>query len=166
MSLGGRAAAGVASSLMGASATFTTTIAAFGNNAGIVVPPEVIEELGSGKRPAVHVNVSGFEFRTTVGVMKGLFLVGVNSAHRKDSGLAAGDDVTVTLTVADAPQEAVVPADFAAAMDTAGVRPFFDALSNSLQRMHIDLVTGAKAEETRARRIEKAVGLFAEGKQR
>ena len=151
---------------MGASATFTTTILGMGNNAGIEVPPEVIEALGAGKRPAVHVDANGYQYRTTVGVMKGMFLVGVNAAARKESGLAAGDEVTVTLTVADAPREVDVPADFGEAMEGAGMRPFFDGLSNSLQRMHIDLVNGAKTPETRARRIEKAVGLFAGGKQR
>lgn len=77
-----------------------------------------------------------------------------------------GDAITVTLTLATAPREASVPDDFAAAMAAAKVRPFFDGLSNSLQRFHIDNVNGAKSADTRARRVEKAVGLFVEGKQR
>jgi uncharacterized protein YdeI (YjbR/CyaY-like superfamily) len=98
--------------------------------------------------------------------MGGQFLISLSAAHRKASGLAAGDDVTVSLEVAAAPREVSVPEDFGAAMAAAGVRPFFDGRSNSLQRMHIDLVNGAKTAETRERRIEKAVGLFADGKQR
>ena len=31
--------------------TFETTLSAFGNNTGIVVPPELIDALGAGKRP-------------------------------------------------------------------------------------------------------------------
>jgi hypothetical protein len=151
---------------MGASATYTTTIAGLGNNAGIPVPEEILEELGAGKRPGLIVNANGYEYRTSVGVMKGQFLLSLSAAHRKASGLAPGDEVAVTLTVADAPREVNVPEDLAAAMEAAGVRVFFDGLSNCLQRYHIDLITGAKAEDTRARRVEKAVGLFAEGKQR
>ena len=151
---------------MSPTATFRTTIGAFGNNAGIVVPPEVLAELDAGQRPAVLVNVDGYEYRNTVGVMGGKHLISVNAAVRKESGLAAGDEVTVTLTVADAPREVDVAADFAAAMDDAGVRPFFDALANSLQRMHADSVTEAKTPETRERRIAKAVALFKEGKKR
>jgi hypothetical protein len=151
---------------MAATATYTTTIEGFGNNAGIPVPEPVLDELGAGKRPGLIVNVNGYEYRTSVGVMKGQFLLSLSAAHRKDSGLAPGDDVTVTVTVADAPREVDIPEDFAAAMEAAGVRPFFDGLSNSLQRYHTDLIAGAKAEDTRARRIEKAVALFAEGKQR
>jgi len=39
-------------------------------------------------------------------------------------------------------------------------------LSNSVQHLHVDNVNGAKAEETRQRRIDKAITLFLEGKQR
>ena len=39
-------------------------------------------------------------------------------------------------------------------------------LSNSLQRYHIDNIEGAKTAETRARRIDKAIGLFVAGKAR
>ncbi|MGC4175508.1 YdeI/OmpD-associated family protein [Demequina sp.] len=156
----------VASGRMGDSQTYTTTIEGIGNNAGIPVPAEVLEALGAGKRPGVHINVNGYEYQNTVGIMGGHALLPLAAAHRKASGLAAGDDVTVTLTVADAPRAVDMPEDFAAALDAAGIRGFFDGLSNSLQRMHVGLVTDAKAPETRARRIEKAVGLFAEGKQR
>lgn len=151
---------------MAASATFKTTIRGVGNNAGIEVPEDVIETLGAGKRPPVLVDVDGYQYRNTVAVMGGRYMISVSAAVRKESGIAAGDDVTVTLTVADAPREVSLPGDFASALEAAGMRPFFDSLSNSLQRMHIDLVEGAKSPETRARRIEKAVGLFAEGKQR
>jgi len=151
---------------MSPTATFRTTISAFGNNAGIAVPPEVLEQLGAGQRPAVLVNVNGHEYRNTVGVMGGKHLISVNAALRKQTGLAAGDDVTVTLTLADAPREVDVPADFAAAMDGAGVRPFFDALANGLQRMHAGSVAEAKTPETRERRIAKAVALFKDGKKR
>jgi len=151
---------------MGAKATYTTTIKGMGNNAGIPVPPEVLESLGAGKRPSLLVDVNGYQYQNAVGVMGGQFLISLSAAHRKASGLAAGDDVTVALEVADAPREVEVPGDLGAAMASAGVRPFFDGLSNSLQRMHIDLVNGAKTPETRERRIEKAVGLFLEGKPR
>ncbi|RBY88526.1 hypothetical protein DQ240_06270 [Blastococcus sp. TF02A-26] len=147
--------------------TFRTTVAARGNNTGIEVPDELIEALGAGKRPPVLVDLDGHEYRTTVGVMGGTAMVSVSAAVRKATGLAGGDPVTVTLTVADTPREVVVPHDLATALaadPTAGA--FFAGLSNSLQRYHCDQVTGAKTPETRQRRIDKAVALFREGKQR
>ena len=148
------------------SASFETTIWGVGNNAGIVVPPEVLESLGAGKRPPVLVNVNGYEYRNTVASMGGKAMISFNAAVRKETGLGGGDVVSVTLTVMEEPREVNVPDDFAAAMEAAGVRPFFDALANSLQRFHIDNINGTKVEEIRQRRIDGAVAKFAEGKKR
>ena len=150
-----------------AGVTFETTVSSFGNNTGIEVPEEVIERLGRGKRPPVLVTVNGYEYRSTVGVMSGRSLIPVNAAIRKATGLTGGDAITVTLVVAEAPREVDVPADFAAAMaEHEPARPFFDALSNSLQRYHVDTINGAKTPETRERRIQKAADLFLAGKKR
>lgn len=148
------------------SARWTTELTGFGNNTGIVVPPSVIEQLGQGKRPAVAVDLNGHEFRTTVGVMGGQHLVPVSAAVRAATGLSAGASVRVTLTADASPRQVDVPDDFAAALGVAGVRAFFDGLSNSVRRYHVDNVTGAKNADTRHRRIEKSVGLFQEGKPR
>src|SRR5262245_1992235 len=98
------------------SATFETTVAVSGNNTGIVVPGEAIDQLAAGKRPAVLVNVNGYEYRNTVAVMGGTYMIGISAAIRKATGLKGGDPIRVTLTVADTPREVNVPADFAAAL--------------------------------------------------
>ena len=43
---------------------------------------------------------------------------------------------------------------------------FFAKLSSSLQRYHVDNINAAKTAETRQRRIDKAISLFRQGKQR
>jgi hypothetical protein len=149
------------------SVTFETTVAARGNNTGIEVPDELVAELGAGKRPPVVVDLNGHVYRTTVGVMGGQAMVSVSAAVRAATGLTGGDPVRVTLTVADTPREVDVPEDLAAALaadPAAGA--FYAGLSNSLQRYHVDNVTGAKTPETRQRRIDKALALFREAKQR
>ena len=147
--------------------TFETTVAATGNNTGIVVPDEVIDQLGAGKRPPVVVNVNGYEYRNTVGVMGGRCLISISAAVRKETGLKGGDPITVTLTVADAPREVSLPPDLASALAAdEKAAAFFATLSNSLQRYHVDNVTSAKSEDTRRRRVEKAIALFREGKAR
>ena len=146
---------------------FETTLAATGNNTGIVVPDSVIERLGAGKRPPVIVEVNGYEYRSTVAVMGGRYLIGFSAAHRAATGLGGGDPITVTLTVADTPRVVEMPTDFVAALGAhEAARRFFDDLPNSLQRYHIDNINGAKSPETRRRRIEKAVSLFLERKRR
>jgi hypothetical protein len=147
--------------------TFETTLSSSGNNTGIPVPEDVIEQLGYGKRPPVLVTVNGYEYRSTVAVMDGRHLIGVSAAVRAATGLRGGDPISVTLKVADTPREVDVPADFAAAMrETVAAGQFFDRLSNSLQRYHVDNINAAKTAATRQRRIEKAVTLFLAGKQR
>jgi Bacteriocin-protection, YdeI or OmpD-Associated/Domain of unknown function (DUF1905) len=149
------------------SATFATTVAANGTNTGIEVPPEVLDQLGAGKRPAVLVSLDGYEYRNTVGSVDGRAMISVSAAARKATGLSGGDPVTVTLTVADTPREVVVPDDLQAAFaEQPGAEAFFRTLSNSLQRFHIDSINGAKSPETRQRRIDKSIGLFLAGKPR
>ncbi len=149
------------------SVTFETNVAATGNNTGIVVPEGAIERLGAGRRPPVLVDVNGYQYRYTVGVMGGKCMIGISAAVRKETGLKGGDPVRVKLTRADTPRQVVVPDDFAAALATRpSAQEFFSRLSNSLQRYHVDNINAAKAPETRARRIEKAVALFLAGKQR
>src|SRR3954465_14231783 len=72
------------------SATFETTVAATGNNTGIEVPPEVIEQLGAGKRPPVLVDVNGYQYRSTAAVMGGRHLIGISAAVRAATGPARG----------------------------------------------------------------------------
>jgi len=150
-----------------ASVTFDTTLSAFGKNTGIVVPPATLATLGDGKRPAVVVDVNGYVFRNTLGVMGGQHLLSVSAAVRAATGLAAGDVVHVTLTVASEPREVVIPADLTRALAAnPAARKFFDALSNSLQRYHVDNINAAKTDDTRQRRVDKAIELFLAGKKR
>jgi peptidyl-prolyl cis-trans isomerase A (cyclophilin A) len=55
------------------SVTFETTVAVTGNNTGIVVPGEAIEQLAAGKRPAVLIDVNGYEYRSTGDITLELF---------------------------------------------------------------------------------------------
>jgi uncharacterized protein YdeI (YjbR/CyaY-like superfamily) len=81
--------------------------------------------------------------------------------------LVGGGPIRVTLTVADSPRTVEMPSDLAAALDAKdGTRQFFDTLSNSLQRYHVDNINAAKSSDTRRRRIDKTVALILEGKRR
>lgn len=134
---------------------------------GIVVPPEVIEQLNSGKKPPVRVTLNGYEYRTTIGIMAGNAMIPVSAAVRKDAGLTADDQLDVELVVDTTPRHVENPPDLEAAFAAnPAAASFFETLSNSLQRYHVDNITSAKTPETRQRRIEKSIGLFLDGKQR
>jgi hypothetical protein len=149
-------------------ARFRAVILQSGKTAtGIPIPDAAIEELGSGRKPAVRVTVNGYAYRSTVATIDGRFMVGFSAEHRAASGLRGGDEVDVQLELDTAPRELEVPADLSAALDAdPAARRTFDGLSYSLRRYHVDQVTGAKSDETRQRRIQKSVAVLSEGRGR
>ena len=139
---------------------FRTTLAASGgNNVGIVVPDDVVTAFGRGKRVPVVVTVDGgYQYRSTIASMGGRFLISFNAATRRATGRGAGDEVEVRLDVDDAPRVVEVPDDLAAELARDGAaRAAWDKLSYSHQRAHAEAITGAKAADTRARRVAKAL---------
>ncbi|GEA87528.1 YdeI/OmpD-associated family protein [Cellulomonas cellasea] len=136
----------------------TEVLGTGGTTAGIVVPDDAVTALGGGRRPKVVATVNGFTYRTSIAAMDGRFLVPLSAERRAAAGVAAGDAVDVTLELDTAPREVTVPEDLAAALDAQpGARARFDALSFSNRQRHVLAVEGAKASETRARRVEKVV---------
>jgi hypothetical protein len=147
---------------------FRTTLNLAGKTAtGFLVPPEVVESLGKGKRPPVLVTINGYTYRNTVAVYGDLYMIGVSAENRAGAGVAAGDEIDVDLELDTAPREVTVPPDFAAALDAEpAARRTFDGLSYSNQSWHVLQVEGAKTDETRQRRIEKSVAMLREGRAR
>jgi hypothetical protein len=140
---------------------FSSTLFQAGNNTGIEVPPEVIDELGGGKRPAVAVVVNGYAYRSTVGVMGGRYLIPFSSDKRAETGIAGGDPIEVDLTLDAVPRTVELPDDLSAALQAAGAQDAFDRLAPSARKAHVTNVEGAKATETRQRRIEAIVAKLA-----
>ena len=136
---------------------FETTLFTSGNNTGIEVPPAVVEQLGGGKRPAVLVDVNGFEYRSTVAVMGSRYLIPFSSDKRAATGLTGGDAITVELTLDTAPRTVELPDDLAAALRGGDAQANFDALSPSARKAHVTNVESAKTAETRQRRIDAIV---------
>ena len=133
---------------------FHTELLQTGANTGIVVPPAVIAQLARGGRPAVAVSVNGYQYRTTVGVMGGKSMLPFSAAHREASGLKGGDAIDVELTLDLAPRTVDLPQDLEAALAAEpALQAAFQKLAPSHKKAHVEAVTGAKAPETRARRV-------------
>jgi hypothetical protein len=130
---------------------------------GIEVPADVIAALGGGKRPPVKVTINGYTYRTTVGVMGGRCLLSVSSDVRAAAGVAAGDEVEVTLEPDTEPRELDVPPDLAEALD-AETRRFFDSLSRSRRQRFVLPIEQAKTPQTRQRRLDQAVAALRDRK--
>ena len=121
---------------------------------GFEVPPDVVERLGQGRRPAVTVTLGGHTYRSTVATMRGRFLLPLSAENRQAAGVSAGDEVEVTLTPDSAEREVAVPADLArelAGDDPAG--QFFDGLAYTHRKEWVRWIEEAKKPETRAYRL-------------
>jgi hypothetical protein len=142
---------------------FRSTVELGGKTAtGIPIPDEVIEALGTGKRPPVTITIRGYTYRTTAVRMGGRFLVPLSAENRAGAGVAAGEEITVDIEPDAAPREVALPGDLAAAMDDAA-RATYDGLSYTHRKEWVRWVEEAKKPETRARRIEKTVAGLRDG---
>lgn len=125
---------------------------------GLEVPAEVVEQLGSSKKPAVKVSINGYTYPSTVATMGGVFMLPVSAALRERAGIKAGDMVAVTVVADTAPRVIEVPDDFQLALDNnAAAKQYFESISNSNKKYFIAAIEQAKTPETRTRRIEKAI---------
>jgi hypothetical protein len=82
---------------------------------GLEVPPEVVEALGGGKRPAVTITINGHSWQSRVAIMRGRYLLGLSNANRKAASVVTGDQVEVEVDIDAAPRAVAEPADFARA---------------------------------------------------
>jgi len=144
---------------------FETTLLQTGNNTGIRVPDELIEQLNAGKKPPVLVTLNNFTYQSTVGVMGGAYLIPVSAAIRQSAGVSGGESIRVVVELDSEPRVVAVPADFQQALDAnEGAKVFFETLSPSSRKKYVTLVESAKSDQTRQNRIEKAIADLVTGK--
>ena len=147
---------------------FESTVVLNGKTAtGIPVPPEVVEALGGGKRIKVVATISDYSYRNSVVSWGDGFMLSFGSEHRAATGIEAGDRVTLDLVRDEAERTVELADDFAAALAAnASAQSFFEGLSYSRKRWFTLGLAEVKKPETRTRRIEKYVGVLAEGRDR
>ena len=144
---------------------FRTTILTAGKTAtGIRVPDAVVEALGAGKRPPVRVTLKGYTYRSTIAVMGGKFMVGVNADVRAAAGVAGGDELEVDVELDAAPREVAIPPDLQKAFKRdPKARAKFEALSYSKRKSLATPIEQAKTDETRERRLASALKALRDG---
>lgn len=144
----------------------TTTLLLAGKTAtGLEIPTEVVEQLNSGKKPAVKATINGYTYRNSIASMGGKFMLSVSAEVREKAGIAAGETVTVELELDTEVREVAVPDDLAKALaGDAVAKAVFEKLSYSKKQFFVLPIEQAKTEETRQRRIEKTIAQLKEGK--
>jgi len=90
--------------------------------------------------------------------MGGTVCIPLRRSHREAAGLEGGETLKVTLELDTAKREVVPPSDLVKALKAAPPAwARWRELSYSHQREYAEAVEGAKAAETRRRRIQNAV---------
>ena len=138
--------------------------AATGGGAGVVFPYDVEEEFGTRASIPVKSTIDGVPY--TGSLMKygtASHTLGVLKSIRQQIGKGPGDTVEVVLWKDEEARTVEVPVEFERLMKKEGVFDSFDRLSYTHRKEYIRWITEAKKEETRLRRIAKAIEMLKGG---
>ena len=125
---------------------------------GIEVPSSVVEKLGGGGRALVTVTINGHTYPSAIAARGGVSMLPLSAENRALAGVEAGDRVEVGIELDTKPRVVEAPPDFKRALAKhPAAKRAFEALSNSHKKAHVLAIEGAKTDETRQRRITKAI---------
>jgi Bacteriocin-protection, YdeI or OmpD-Associated/Domain of unknown function (DUF1905) len=129
----------------------------------VEVPFDVKQRFGRARAP-VRGTIDGTDFRTTVAVYGNRYYIGFNKELRERAGIAIGDRVQVALELDREPRTVEVPPALAAALENdSKARAVFEALSYTHRNEYARWIAEAKRDETRDRRVDKALAMLREG---
>lgn len=139
--------------------TFRTELFLAGKTAtGLVVPPEIVDELGSGKRPKVRVTLNSYTYRSTVAPMDGKFYIPVSAENREGAGVTAGEILEVILELDSDVREVEIPEVLVPVFsEHPQVLETFKTLSYSRQKEYVVTILAAKTPPTQQKRIQKMI---------
>ena len=139
------------------SKTYTTTIFRDDSICFVPVPFDPKEAFGKARAP-VKVTLNGYTYRSTIALMGGPPFIPLRRSHREAAGLEGGESLEVIVELDEDPRTVDPPADLVKALEAVpGAWQRWAALSYTHQREHVEAIEGARAPETRARRIGRAV---------
>ena len=137
---------------------FKTKIVQIGNNTGINVPSDIIEKLGASKKPPVVVTLNKYTYRSTVAVMGGKFMISLSAENRKNANVKGGDELEIEISLDTEPRIVQLPEGFKKELDkNLQAKKAFENLSPSRKKAIVVSINDAKTEETKTKRILKAI---------
>jgi bifunctional DNA-binding transcriptional regulator/antitoxin component of YhaV-PrlF toxin-antitoxin module len=136
-------------------------IAGDGGGTGVLFPYDTQEEFATKGRVPIHATFNGVPY--TGSLIKYGFpqhTLHLPKAIREELGKASGDIIDVVVWKDEAERVLEVPEPLLKLMKKEGLLPFFESLSYTHRKEYCRWITDAKKEETRSRRIEKAVEML------
>ncbi|MGO9648748.1 MAG: YdeI/OmpD-associated family protein [Terriglobales bacterium] len=133
--------------------------------AALSAPFDVKEVFGTIARVPVRGTINGFPFRSSLMPMGGCHYMAVNRTMREGAGCKAGDTVSVVMGRDSAPRIVTVPTVLKKALaKSKTAQANWKKYSFSNQKEMALAITGAKQEETRARRLARIMDIVKAGK--
>jgi hypothetical protein len=131
---------------------------------GVEVPGDPRSEFGGARAPVAG-TVNGTPFRGRLMVYGGVTYLGFRKEIRDAAGgIGQGDEVAVEIERDDAPREVEVPEALASALAADPVaREVFEGLAFTHRKEYASWIAEAKKEDTRGRRVERAIAMLREG---
>ncbi len=137
------------------------------DGAYFIVPFNVPKVFGTKAQVKVRGTIDGYPYRGSIANMGEGHCMGVKKEIRQAIGKTAGDTVEVVMEIDTEPRIVAVPEDFQQAMDNnPTVKEIFDKFSYTHKKEYVEWIEGAKRQETRESRINKAVEQIASSKKR
>jgi hypothetical protein len=130
----------------------------------IFFPYDVEKEFGTRGRVPVKVTFDGVPYTGSM-IKYGApqHMIPMLKAIQEQTGKSVGDTIEVVLTKDESERTVEVPEEFAKLLKKEKLAAVFDALSFTHRKEYCRWITEAKKEETRQRRLEKAVEMLRDG---
>lgn len=135
--------------------------AADGGGAYVLFPFDIEEAFGAKGKVPVNATFNGAPYTGSLikyGHPQHMLLV--LKAIREQIGKRPGDIIDVVVWKDEAVRTLEVPAEFEKLMKKEGLLPFFEQLSYTHRKEYCRWITEAKREETRSKRLEKAIEML------
>jgi hypothetical protein len=135
-----------------------------GGGAYVFFPFDVEKEFGAKERVAVKATFDGVPYTGSLMKCGGpQHMLGILKAIREQLGKGPGDTIDVAVWKDDVERTVEVPAAFEELMRKEGLLPFFEQLSYTHRKEYCRWITEAKKEETRSKRLQKAIEMLRQG---
>jgi len=135
-----------------------------GGGAYVLFPYDTEAEFATRGKVPVKATLNGVPYSGSLMTCGGPHhMLAVLKAIRHQTGKGPGDMINVEVWRDDATRTVDVPVAFEKLMKKEGLLPFFEELSFTHRKEYCRWFTEAKKEETRLKRLEKAVEMLTKG---
>jgi hypothetical protein len=135
-----------------------------GGGAYVLFPYDTVKEFAAKGRVPVKATFDGVLYKGSLFKYgHPLHMLGISKAIREQIGKSPGDTLEVVVWKDEEVRTVEVSPHFENLMNKEGVLPVFKKLSYTHRKEYCRWITEAKKDETRVRRLEKAVEMLKQG---